>query len=204
MAYITPQIPWDVSPGAFQHVRFYSLPIFQWRKVEVSVLVEKILWAPEWTEWLDEAREIAARKSKEAIIAVMNMKNTISPTEKVLRIREHLEFMLICRHFIFPATLFRIKDFIEKDIDPQAAEFLRDILQQQEEFQDVVLQYGHLSIVTERWNTIKPISDLIQVFQKLPTNKQPIRLIESLQNPETHEKTRRQIQSYYKALKNKR
>lgn len=78
------------------------------------------------------------------------MKNTISQREKVIKIREHMEFILLCRHFIFPATLFRIKDFIEKDIDPQDAELLRDILQQQEQLQDIVLQYGHLSIVNER------------------------------------------------------
>lgn len=45
---------------------------------------------------------------------------------------------------------FRIKDFVEKDIDPQDAEPIYDILQQQEQFQEIVLQYGHLSIVTER------------------------------------------------------
>lgn len=50
---------------------------------------------------------------------------------------------------------------------------------------------------------MKPISDLIQVFQKLPKKKQPKQIIESLQNPATNEKTRKQIQSYYKALKNK-
>lgn len=204
MAYLNSKIPTDVSAGIVQSPRFYSLSIFQWRKAEVRVLVEKILWTPEWTEWLDEVREIAARKSKEAIIVILNMKNTISQREKVLKIREHMEFILLCRHFIFPAIFFRIRDFIEKNIDPQDAELLRDILQQQEQFQDIILQYGHLSIVNERWNAIKPISELIQVFQKLPKNKQPIELIESLQNPETNEKTRKQIQSYYKALKNKR
>ena len=47
MAYISPQIPSNISPGRLHPVRFDGAPLFLWRKTEVSVLVERIMNASE-------------------------------------------------------------------------------------------------------------------------------------------------------------